>query len=485
MTAASYKMTDSFDLLGKFWMPEQPERIMLGRLQCSRDGMNLSLEDPDARERPVAEALKAWFETPEQRPCILGKTSDGLPCSLFKVLPSGHVHFVLIGMHAKAIDEVRALRAYTKCSHLLSFVWRTFFEIEQEWLEDKKHSVNITYSPASKIDVRIEHEKSAICFRGSAGWTASRERHVFCASESLDIIPDEPQTLEWFVRTLHRICNLLSLLTDEIVAPVQFRFTIDGKDSDNSLLYQPIRPASGDEDRVAVMFSLEQVQGRLENILDKWFSADATLCEAIGLFLDARFARGLSLYTQFPMLAQSVEAFSRATCAAEYLTKEAYEPIRQALVAAIPKSVGPDHREALKSRLRYLNEFSLRKRVETLFSTLQQPTAALVCDDRDVFIEEVVNMRHYLSHRTDELRESALEGISFYWTCEQLMILLRLLLLKHLGIDEEVVVERVKNGNRTSQVIDNMKKRAEAAAGPSSDASPKPSVDSSKPKPEP
>jgi HEPN superfamily Apea-like protein len=236
---------------------------------------------------------------------------------------------------------------------------------------------------------------------------------------------------------------------------VQFRFGVDGEESNSWLLYQPIRPIRGNLDRTAVMFGLTHVKDQFEAILDKWFAADATSNEAIGLYLDARFAHKLSLYTQFLMLAQSVEAFSRATSSNEYMTEKEYAPIMKALIGAIPSSVAPDHCDALKSRIKFGNEFSLRKRIELLFDSLKSETADLVCLDRGAFITRLVKMRNYLLHRTDELRGSAIEGLDLYYTCEQLMVLIRILILKNIGIDEVLVADRIKEGHRTSQVIHN------------------------------
>jgi hypothetical protein len=485
MATDSYKITDSFELPGKFWLPGKPDDVAFGRIQCSLDKIALLLEGGFGESPPsLQEALMGRF-TIDEWPCILGQTSDGQLCSLYRVLVTGqntndrgivsrkcHVHFLLIGQHAEDFQAIRVKRIAVKCSHLLSFAGMRSFDLVPNPQEAGNEALTVKYAPVKKQSFRIEREQTTLVFRRNAGWNWSKERLTFLAYESIDIIPDEPQALECFLNRLAAVCNLLSLLTDEVVAPIEVQLSFSGDDFDTWLLYQPIRAATGDEERVAVMFNLEQVQDRLEAALDKWCSAEATLCEAIGLFLDARFARGLSLYSQFANLAQSVEAFGRATAVGGYMTKDAYEPIRQALVKAIPTTVGEGHREALKKKIEYGYEFSLRKRIETMFSTLTAPASALVCKDVRVFTTMVVKTRNYLSHRTDELRESAVDGMDLYWTCEQLMILMRLLLLKHFGIEEDLIVERLQNGHRTSQVIANLRKSETAKAPQPSSATP-------------
>ena len=324
--------------------------------------------------------------------------------------------------------------------------------------------MTIRYVPERKRTFRCINQKATLILRGRAIWCPDRFGSSFKVWEVLHMEADEPQSLSWFVGRLGLVCSLLSLFTDELVAPVEVQLPSNTEDDfDTWLLYRPVRASKGDDKTIFPMIGFDDVEERLATVLDQWLSPNDTLHEAIALFLDARYRPRLTVDSQFLLLAQSIEAFGRATVGGEYVSEEEFKPIRKALTEAIPPTVELGHREALKNRIRYGYQHSLRKRIETLFGTLKPLTAAIVCANQEAFVEKVVNMRHYLSHRTDELRELATDGADLYWTCEQLMLLLRLLLLKHFGLEEDMIVDRLQKGHRTSQVIAKWKKRAKAA----------------------
>lgn len=147
------------------------------------------------------------------------------------------------------------------------------------------------------------------------------------------------------------------------------------------------------------------------------------------------------------MLSQAVETFSRAQGKAEYMAEDKYQAVKDVLVKAIPSSLGSGHRDALKSRIKYGNEYALRKRLELLMDSLSPESQGIICKSRPKFVSGFVDTRNYLTHYTDELRGKALMGSDLFWACHRLLMLIRILLLKEFGLEEEIVSKRImKNG---------------------------------------
>ena len=113
------------------------------------------------------------------------------------------------------------------------------------------------------------------------------------------------------------------------------------------------------------------------------------------------------------------------------------------IIAAIPSTVASDHRDSLKSRIRYGNEYSLRKRLTKAVESLPPEAIECVCKSIGEFVSGLVETRNYLTHYTDELRGNALRGADLFWASERLAMLLRILLLREFGIDMALIVERV------------------------------------------
>lgn len=199
-----------------------------------------------------------------------------------------------------------------------------------------------------------------------------------------------------------------------------------------------------------LLFNASDVCNQLSDILHKWFAASPTLKSAIYLYIDGMRQTGSS-EGRFLTLSQAFEAFSRATTPSEYMASEDYQEVRSKIIAAIPSEVAPDHRDSLKSRIKYGNEISLRKRLMKTFQSLPFEAIDCICHSHAEFVSGIVDTRNYLTHYSDELRSSALRGADLHWASEQLTMLTRILLLRELGIDIARIVEHVRGHSRLMQ----------------------------------
>lgn len=116
------------------------------------------------------------------------------------------------------------------------------------------------------------------------------------------------------------------------------------------------------------------------------------------LALSVLSSDNLWLHVEFLSLMQALEGFHRATMPGLYTSEAEYEPVKQALNYAIPKVIGPDHKEALKSRIRYGNEVSLRKRVDALVGRLDLPVRKHILGGDGSVPRSWVVTRNYYTH---------------------------------------------------------------------------------------
>lgn len=114
-------------------------------------------------------------------------------------------------------------------------------------------------------------------------------------------------------------------------------------------------------------------------------------------------------------------------------------------MTAIPAGTPAPLRDALKSRIKYGNEFSLRKRLNEIFAGIGPQNTALIAPNSATFISDVVDTRNYLTHYSDDLKEQTLEGADLFNANLRLKILLTILLLRELGIDEGLITELVSS----------------------------------------
>ena len=127
------------------------------------------------------------------------------------------------------------------------------------------------------------------------------------------------------------------------------------------------------------------------------------------------------------------------------MDQDAYDRAVAELVKHIPACIESDHRQSLKSRLRYGNEFSLRKRLHALFDRIPNDVAARIAGNVPRFVSKVVNTRNYFTHYDHASEASALAPTDAYVAAERLRVLVVANLLHDLGIGEDkllTVLER-------------------------------------------
>ena len=112
------------------------------------------------------------------------------------------------------------------------------------------------------------------------------------------------------------------------------------------------------------------------------------------------------------------------------------------MISAIPSHVPNDLRAKLKSQIRFGNEKSLRHRLRRLINSLDPDTASVFCNDAKSFVEGIV-ATNYWTHNLTEKDLTVLEGERLVNACEQLHVFLLILFVKHLGIPEAVVRDRL------------------------------------------
>ena len=119
-----------------------------------------------------------------------------------------------------------------------------------------------------------------------------------------------------------------------------------------------------------------------------------------------------------------------------------------AIVKAIPGEVEQSLRESLKSRLRYGYQYSLRRRLSTLLQNLQEDTFAALKINRDEFVDKVKTARDFFTHWERTSTNSYVKEFDLWNLVSKLEAITRLVLLKHVGVNEEMILKRMLDNRR-------------------------------------
>jgi len=139
----------------------------------------------------------------------------------------------------------------------------------------------------------------------------------------------------------------------------------------------------------------------------------------------------------------AVEAFDRRTGAGTYMGNAQYARVEEVLAKAIPDSVGSDHAQALRSRIHYGYEFSLRKRMEAIADHWRD---VLSYWEHDIpkFASEVADTRNYYAHYDRALEKRAAGPARLDQLSRFVRMLFECLYLSEMGLEHQDVFELVR-----------------------------------------
>ena len=253
--------------------------------------------------------------------------------------------------------------------------------------------------------------------------------------------PDLPKSLAWFEETLWDLRLFLNLVACEathlssLVAVLPGTNDKSGREPAVNVFRPvgvPLNAAPGSA-RDALLGVLDR-HGRLREAIERWFGLPNDL-KSVAALLTGGWYRDAPVEDLFLSLTQAAEGCHRIDFPEEgnFVPPIEYEPVRQALVDAIPTGTPHDLREALIQRLGFGNERSLRARLRDLVRRI------LIADDRvrtgiteDGWVSAVVSHRNALTHLSPGGERPP--ASSLLTESRQLALLLHLALLRDLGI---------------------------------------------------
>lgn len=466
MPIANYNMDEDFVTHGQWWLPDASDVKVFGTLKYELGETLLELRGSFA-PRMLHEFMSGHGEC--RLPVIHGMSDNGEHITLLEsdisesmvgphcALSSYSSLFAIIGRHTAGIDDLALRSIRFGCTGLESFLGkRVFKDCRDSDDESRPTGYTVSYQRPDDIVCRLASNLDLV-FGSSMSMSHGRTSISLTHRSSVTMKGTPALGLEKRLQDMFKLCGVISLLSDEQTRPtwVQISLEDDNSHERHWLLYQR---ESVKVDRIHVTALLllpgSLIYERLTSIIERWFSATDAMLNSMSLFMLVRQSGSTSESVRFLMATQALEAFSRATGQDKYMSQELYDKdVLPIINGAIPGIVEGSHRTSLKQRLKFANEFSFRKRLNLLLKGLEPSTIQCVCQDDSKFVEGVLDTRNYLVHYTDSLRPKALVGADLLWAGEKLVMLLRILLLKEVGIEESLIVQRLREHNRLMQYM--------------------------------
>ena len=459
---------------GVWWFPEKPNERYSGSLTFdSFNGGVLEL-------RPArAPARKATGQ--ESYDVIHGQIGTGQDVTVAGCLDMGQVHafrstrpveddIVSWRIHADLLFLGFLLPSYAG-DHITNLT--TSFRHLYRWMAlsgatldhgERFQDIDLRYREPEPIRLSLSDEFDlALGVRlasipGGMGWdgdTAINEEAL------VSIQSRTPRPYEFFHRIVRDLQDFFSVASLRFSPPVHIRvtgsFDPDVRDDGSSFLpYADVRvqsfhqePEAGPPHPVDFLFRLPDIRDELQAALKAWFTKRDKLHHVRSLYLTARYTPQVFVDSQFLTTICAVEAYHRRFFEGQYLPHAWFElEVQSALAAQLPTSVPVEYqaqcssndlkvfRDSAARSLRWLNEYSLRKRLKVLFREFEDVLRAFLPDGKTA-IEEIVDARNYLTHWTEQATDVTERPERLAVLTDLLHLVLEVGFLREMGISQE------------------------------------------------
>ena len=460
MAKKKYTLCDDFELRGIWWLPENVDQQVSGVLTF------------DSENKIRLELIGSFKQLPdfgksevEKKDIILGITDDGRICTIADCYESNstlnfpgiscqifETNYLLEGAHCNSIEKIKFEKISIGFDYLEE--WAGHYPIKTNFEKDKNNK-NTGFTVKCDFPGKVEFYINFLGAKLSTSYgaqtkDASTKATTLQFNSFLDLQPDELKDFVWYRKQLFVIQQMLTLLIGQVTYPNKIiaSKSFEDRESINIFWIQSKKQKIIKLIHQDMIITLPEMKQEFCSVLEKWFSNSDELESTYNLFFGALFNSSLYLNFHFLSLMQAIETFHRQIFSGKYIEQEEYDEKSQKIKTNIPTEFPSDLRDAIKSRIKYGNEYSLRKRIKGLFESTNDLTRKIVTDDYKSFIGKIVDTRNYFTHYDDELKSAALSGSGLYYACQRLKIFIIVLLLKNIGLNEEIIRNVIQRNSK-------------------------------------
>ena len=289
--------------------------------------------------------------------------------------------------------------------------------------------------PTRDFDIRLSHGVKT----NSQGCATTVTR-----SAAITVVAHKELTHETANLAAWQCQNLMSLLIgDRLSARSVSVVPVNGQqESVKAKPLQYVYQQVGQHDRkdlhpALMLLPYGVIKDEFANMVDIWFDRSEQAVLATNVFFGAQGLASGSVNVRFLTVAQAAESYHRSLSTGLYMGQEAFNAAIQELATHIPASIQRDHRVSLKNRLKYGNEYSLRKRLTELLDRVPEDVRTRIAGDCGKFVNRIVDIRNYYTHYEHAAAGEGFDGKDVYVAAERIRVLIVANLLHDLGVPDE------------------------------------------------
>jgi hypothetical protein len=462
-------MIEEFEYKGDWWLPDNPQKRIKGMLKFKpSEGATLDLigSFKDFKNFNIALDLDI----------ILGETTNGKAITLYKCfeksssmsLPGSitsliFANYVFVGIHFQKAEAIVFKNMSVHYYHLDEWINKPNCTMEFPKDEEEK-TVTIRYTLPQPIPIANDKQyKISINFNASIP-TPSAKGVAIKQKAVIIIETTQEMAFEYYRTILYQIQNFLCLGITEATYPIFISGTTEASkiELEGKSHYNPIeiffqlsevpdinKKISGYE----MLFVFSDIADNIEVYLGNWLQKAKLLEPVFDLYFGTFYNRRMYLQHRFLSLTQAIESYHRRILLGKYQSdKEYLEGLYSEFMKCILTVSDENFKTGLKTRMKYLNEFSLRKRLMDL-SKKHEEILNLRIRNIEKVITDTISTRNFLTHYDLELEKEAKSGEELYILCEKLKFILEICLLFEIALPIEKIKALVERNESYKYLI--------------------------------
>ncbi len=190
------------------------------------------------------------------------------------------------------------------------------------------------------------------------------------------------------------------------------------------------------------LFPFRFVEKNITEVLRNYFNLLDLYYPVYDLYLYSIRNPSAILENEFRNLVEGLEAYHRRRFPGRYISNEEYKrDIYPLFIEAIPNNLNKHFKEKLKNSLKFMNEFSLRKRILELIRNLPKELDFKIQKEKGYqndIVRNIVLIRNHFAHfDPNEKRFIPKDTVSLQLLNEEMRIILEANILIDLGFDIE------------------------------------------------
>ena len=468
-------MKDIFQLDGYWWLPNKTKNQVFGQLNFTPgDKLNLKLQG--VLNAPPDKMFIHPHDFIEPNVIQGSEATKGTDLTLYKCRQIGH-STTMTGLHTTSFmamalfkgvhfwddNDVKFETLSVRFSNLEEWAQRQ--PINTENVEGDGRKRIIRYEHPKPVNAVLDNWKIKVNFYGPNETENSSNKVSLSYEARIDIIPQQEVGFEEFLIIIRRLQNFFSLAMGFPTYPV----SITGRSNANKEVMEngneyltpieiyylvPWWPEEIKEHRFfRMLFTLPTIEENSTQFLQNWMDKFDQIEPAINLYFSVLYNPNSYAEVKYLSLAQAVETFHHRIFGGKYLDDEKYQTnIYEQLVSKIPTDLDEDFKTSLTNRLKYGNEFSLRKRLREIIRSADDIldfSFVTSGKERNFFISKAVDTRNYWTHYSADLESRAAQtGEERLILITRLQLLLEICFLKELGFDAQTIRKLLERSER-------------------------------------